>query len=361
MAGSSAASRTGSDRRPSADFSQRLSIGLANGPSHPYLRLPILGRDAGGTGPDLFALAEAGPGIEPRIPDPDQRDSRDQQPHSRASAFASARRVAEHLLTIPIHRWLSDDDKRAIADCVGTGGSRDVPQAGAAQSVLTASHDCPSRLLVLGRARLLCLSRVSDGAGDDRALQEPPGPETDRSPRASRSSSPAHNEEGRIRDKIDNTLAQDYPAAGARGHRRLGLLERPNGRDRHAATRRASAWPGRRSGEARKRRNRIALESASGEIVIFSDVATALAPDGVSTMVANFADPTVGCVSSVDRFIDADGQMSGEGAYVRYEMLLRALETRVNSLVGLSGSFFAARRRCASAGPPIARATSTRC
>ena len=36
--------------------------------------------------------------------------------------------------------------------------------------------------------------------------------------------------------------------------------------------------------------------------------------------------------------------MSGEGAYVRYEMCLRALETRVHSLVGLSGSFFAARR-----------------
>ena len=38
------------------------------------------------------------------------------------------------------------------------------------------------------------------------------------------------------------------------------------------------------------------------------------------------------------------GQVSGEGAYVRYEMWLRGLETRVNSLVGLSGSFFAARR-----------------
>jgi hypothetical protein len=49
-------------------------------------------------------------------------------------------------------------------------------------------------------------------------------------------------------------------------------------------------------------------------------------------------------VSSVDRFIDRDGRPSGEGAYVRYEMFLRSLETRVNSLVGLSGSFFAARR-----------------
>src|SRR6185295_5842814 len=89
---------------------------------------------------------------------------------------------------------------------------------------------------------------------------------------------------------------------------------------------------------------RLALLEASGDILVFSDVATALAPDAVSTIVRNFADPTVGCVSSVDKFVDADGRVSGEGAYVRYEMFLRALETRVNSLVGLSGSFFAARR-----------------
>jgi hypothetical protein len=49
-------------------------------------------------------------------------------------------------------------------------------------------------------------------------------------------------------------------------------------------------------------------------------------------------------VSSVDKFIDLDGKVSGEGAYVRYEMFLRSLESKVNSLVGLSGSFFAARK-----------------
>jgi hypothetical protein len=67
-------------------------------------------------------------------------------------------------------------------------------------------------------------------------------------------------------------------------------------------------------------------------------------------MVKNFNDPSVGCVSSVDRFLDRDGRPSGEGAYVRYEMFLRSLETRVNSLVGLSGSFFAARREVCRAG-----------
>jgi dTDP-4-amino-4,6-dideoxygalactose transaminase len=36
--------------------------------------------------------------------------------------FPSARRVADHLLTLPTHHWLSEHDKRAIADCVGAGG-----------------------------------------------------------------------------------------------------------------------------------------------------------------------------------------------------------------------------------------------
>jgi len=40
--------------------------------------------------------------------------------------------------------------------------------------------------------------------------------------------------------------------------------------------------------------------------------------------------------------------VSGEGAYVRYEMWLRTLESRVNTLIGSSGSFFAARRQVCS-------------
>jgi glycosyltransferase involved in cell wall biosynthesis len=95
---------------------------------------------------------------------------------------------------------------------------------------------------------------------------------------------------------------------------------------------------------------KLAVEEANGEIFVFSDVATILPEHAVSNIVKNFHDPTVGCVSSVDRFIDQDGGASGEGAYVRYEMFLRSLETRVNSLVGLSGSFFAARREVCKGG-----------
>jgi hypothetical protein len=89
---------------------------------------------------------------------------------------------------------------------------------------------------------------------------------------------------------------------------------------------------------------KCAVDQAHGEILVFSDVATLLESQGIQKIVANFADPTVGCVSSEDRFVDRQGQVSGEGVYVKYEMFLRRLESQVFSVVGLSGSFFAARR-----------------
>jgi len=88
-----------------------------------------------------------------------------------------------------------------------------------------------------------------------------------------------------------------------------------------------------------------AVKSATGDIIVFSDVATTMEIGGLRQLVSNFADPTVGCVSSEDRLLGRDGKPSGEGLYVRYEMWLRSLESRANSLVGLSGSLFAARKQ----------------
>lgn len=152
----------------------------------------------------------------------------------------------------------------------------------------------------------------------------------------------AHNEERRIAEKIENTLGQNYPAD------RIEIIVASDcstdGTDaivRSYSPRVALVRAQERRGK--EAAQRLAVRTALGKILIFSDVATALTADAVSTIVQNFADPTVGCVSSVDRFVEDDGTLSGEGAYVRYEMWLRSLESRVNTLVGLSGSFFAAR------------------
>ena len=153
----------------------------------------------------------------------------------------------------------------------------------------------------------------------------------------------AHNEEQRIGAKIDNTLRQDYPANA------MEIIVASDGStDRTEEIVRSY---GRRVLLVRTKERRgkefaqqLAVRAAVGKILIFSDPATTLEPNAVSTIVMNFADPTVGCVSSADHLVDADGTPSGEGAYVRYEMWLRGLESRVNTLIGLSGSFFAARQ-----------------
>jgi glycosyltransferase involved in cell wall biosynthesis len=153
-----------------------------------------------------------------------------------------------------------------------------------------------------------------------------------------------HNEEKRIENKIKNTLELSYP------HEKLQVLfisDASTDETESIIKRYQSQGIGLVQSPERRGKEyaqRLAIEKAKGEILVFSDVATMLEPDGVQRIVANFADPSVGCVSSEDRLVDENGRISGEGAYVRYEMWLRSLETKVNSVVGLSGSFFAARK-----------------
>ena len=154
----------------------------------------------------------------------------------------------------------------------------------------------------------------------------------------------AYNEEKRIVEKIENTLKQDYP------REKLEIIVASDcSSDRTDEIVKSYQARGLRLVRAPERKGKenaqkLAVDATSGDILIFSDSATILMPDGISKIVRNFNDPTVGCVSSVDKFIDSEGSISGEGAYVKYEMLSRSLETKVNTLVGLSGSFFAARK-----------------
>lgn len=154
----------------------------------------------------------------------------------------------------------------------------------------------------------------------------------------------AYNEKSRIVRKIENTLELDYPAE------KLEIIVASDcstdGTDEIVRSYEAKGVNLVRAHERKGKENAqaCAINEASGEIIIFSDVATVLMKDGISNIVKSFNDKTVGCVSSIDKFIDPDGRVSGEGAYVKYEMVLRSLEGKVNSLVGLSGSFFAARK-----------------
>ena len=154
----------------------------------------------------------------------------------------------------------------------------------------------------------------------------------------------AHNEQERITAKLGNTLSLDYPKD------KLQIVVASDcstdNTDNIVKTSESKGITLVRSSERRGKEyaQKLAVEQARGEILVFSDVATILEKDALKNIVNNFNDPTVGCVSSEDRVISDDGTITGENFYVKYEMLLRKIETKVNSLVGLSGSFFAARK-----------------
>ncbi|MFW9950615.1 MAG: glycosyltransferase family 2 protein [Candidatus Thorarchaeota archaeon] len=154
----------------------------------------------------------------------------------------------------------------------------------------------------------------------------------------------AHNEEIRIRDKIENTLNLNYPG------NKLEIIIVSDGstddtvnivksyQNRGVKLLIIPQQMGKHFGQGK------GVEKAQNEIIILSDSTTFLKQDAVMKMVRNFADPTVGCISSSDKIEGAGSQGSGESIYIRYEMQLRELESKVNSLIGASGSFYSIRK-----------------
>jgi glycosyltransferase involved in cell wall biosynthesis len=152
----------------------------------------------------------------------------------------------------------------------------------------------------------------------------------------------AYNEQGRIRDKIENTLAIDFPglemivASDCSSDATDSIVREYESRGVRLV--RAPERLGKESAQLH------AIRAAGADVIVFSDVATQVPPDALRKLATYFSDPVVGAVSSEDRFVTAAGGVAGEGAYVRYEMWLRRMESEVAGLVGLSGSFFAARK-----------------
>ena len=152
----------------------------------------------------------------------------------------------------------------------------------------------------------------------------------------------AHNEAKRIREKIENCLAVDYAnleiivASDASSDGTDEIVQEYSARGVSVA--RADERKGKEYAQLQ------AINKADGDILVFSDVATRIPEDALKKLSVYFSDAAVGAVSSEDRFLTRDGEIAGEGAYVKYEMWLRRLESGRAGLVGLSGSFFAARK-----------------
>jgi cellulose synthase/poly-beta-1,6-N-acetylglucosamine synthase-like glycosyltransferase len=159
---------------------------------------------------------------------------------------------------------------------------------------------------------------------------------------------PAYNEADCIGETVRNKLEQDYP------RERLQIIVVSDGSDDGTdAIVQGFADRGvqllRREGrEGKAAALNEAIRHARGEIVVFSDANSRFAPDGIRRMVENFADPEVGYVTGSLQLAAPDGTagLSGSGgsAYIRYENLVRTIETRAGSIIGVNGGVDAIRR-----------------
>ncbi len=154
----------------------------------------------------------------------------------------------------------------------------------------------------------------------------------------------AYNEADIIKQKIENSLALDYPAD------KLKLLFITDGStDQTGAI--IEQYPAIQHLYQPERRGKIAAVQRSmplvkSPITVNSDANTFLNAQAIRNLVKHFADPTMGAVAGEKRvFIDTKDTASaaGEGLYWKYESWLKEKDAELGTVVGAAGELFAIR------------------
>ena len=101
----------------SASVSRCMSLRLPEGPSHPYLRVPVMAATPHGRERIHMFAARRGLGISRAYPTPINEIPEIKHLFG-DRRFPTARLVSEHIFTVPTHQWLSQKDQQAIAECV---------------------------------------------------------------------------------------------------------------------------------------------------------------------------------------------------------------------------------------------------
>ena len=155
-----------------------------------------------------------------------------------------------------------------------------------------------------------------------------------------------YNEAGVIREKLDNVCALDYPSG------KLEIIVVSDGSDDGTDDivkeyARQGVRLIRQEGRLGKTMGlNLALEAATGEIVVFSDANAMYAADALRMLVRNFADERVGYVVGAALYTDGSEGASAqnENLYWRYELAIKSMESRLHSVVGGDGAIYAIRR-----------------
>jgi len=155
----------------------------------------------------------------------------------------------------------------------------------------------------------------------------------------------AHNEEKVIKQKIEESLALDYPkedleiivASDASTDRTDDIVKRF--RDGRVVLVRQNVWAGKTAAQ------NLAASRSGSKILVFSDATTVFEKKALRKLAKHFSDPRVGCVGGEEHFIKSEKGISAEaGFFWKYEKLIRRKESCLNTMIGVSGCIFAIRR-----------------
>jgi len=156
----------------------------------------------------------------------------------------------------------------------------------------------------------------------------------------------AYNEEDTIAEKLENSLALDYP----REQLEIVVASESSDNTNAIVGQFASRGIKLRAFTALRRGKASTLYAcvpqAQGKIVVFSDANAMYQADAIRKLVRNFADPRIGCVSGRLEYVESATSCAAgnESRYWRYEVWKKGLESRLFSLTGANGSIFALRK-----------------
>ena len=157
----------------------------------------------------------------------------------------------------------------------------------------------------------------------------------------------AFNEEDVVDEKMENSLALDYPAD------KLRIVWVTDGSDDGTNDRLQTRWNGKVTVYFQPKRQGKTAAMTRGmtlvrtPLVVFTDANTMVNSEAIREIVLAFQNPKVGCVAGEKRIAvqTKDGAAAGgEGIYWKYESTLKALDSRLYSAVGAAGELFAVRR-----------------
>ena len=157
---------------------------------------------------------------------------------------------------------------------------------------------------------------------------------------------PVYNEEKVIQKKIENSLDLDYPkekleiVVASESDDKTNEIVKEY-RDKGV---KLFAYLGREGKDYTVYRT---IPKCRGEIIVFTDANGMFKKDALKKLVRNFNDPKIGCVSGELKYINPQKVSIGEseGLYWKYEIFIKKLESKIQSVLGANGSIYALRKK----------------